>query len=325
MFDTKKQLSPQLNQPSNHKTNQTDDAYLNENKNFPFKKINEADGKENESSPHIQGNLAHDEIKIDKKLAGYKAPAEDIFADNQEDKILPEKIDIKDLSEKNKSLPLKSTPQVPSMQKFGQSKLNSKALKTTIGINNALPSMSEEVKPIKSKKRLKAIIIIVLAVFALGIISSFVYRYYFSLSFDAHIQKNNSAAEQNLQNLLNKLNNKSTILKNKTKAKKNQKAINSKLNSSDAGSLSDKKNNSVRSDSLLDSDNDGLTNEEELKLGTNPAKFDTDNDGLSDFEEVEIYNSDPTNPDTDKDGYKDGFEVSKGFDPLEGGGAKLSK
>lgn len=44
----------------------------------------------------------------------------------------------------------------------------------------------------------------------------------------------------------------------------------------------------------VDSDHDGLSNDEEARLGT-----------------------DPNNPDTDGDGYKDGDEISAGFDPLK--------
>ncbi|MFH1482402.1 MAG: hypothetical protein ABIE46_02705 [Patescibacteria group bacterium] len=42
---------------------------------------------------------------------------------------------------------------------------------------------------------------------------------------------------------------------------------------------------------------------------------DTDHDGLPDLIEVEIYKTDPKNPDTDGDGYKDGDEVKNGFNP----------
>jgi hypothetical protein len=43
---------------------------------------------------------------------------------------------------------------------------------------------------------------------------------------------------------------------------------------------------------------------------------DTDDDGLSDDDEVNIYGTDPNNPDTDGDGYLDGVEVENGYDPL---------
>ncbi|MEI6165843.1 MAG: OmpA family protein [bacterium] len=75
-----------------------------------------------------------------------------------------------------------------------------------------------------------------------------------------------------------------------------------------------------------DSDADGLTDDEEINVyGTNPLDPDTDHDGLSDFDEVRKYKTDPLNPDTDFDGLKDGAEVyNYHTDPLlrdtDGGG-----
>jgi len=43
--------------------------------------------------------------------------------------------------------------------------------------------------------------------------------------------------------------------------------------------------------------------------------LDSDNDGLADFEEYYIYNTNPSNPDTDGDSYKDGLEVSFSYNP----------
>lgn len=42
---------------------------------------------------------------------------------------------------------------------------------------------------------------------------------------------------------------------------------------------------------------------------------DTDKDGISDFDEVNIYNTDPNNPDSDNDGFIDGAEIIGGFNP----------
>lgn len=66
---------------------------------------------------------------------------------------------------------------------------------------------------------------------------------------------------------------------------------------------------------FLDSDGDGLTNAEELEAGTSITKPDTDSDGLGDREEVEVYDTDPRNPDTDGDTYLDGQEVAGGYNP----------
>lgn len=42
---------------------------------------------------------------------------------------------------------------------------------------------------------------------------------------------------------------------------------------------------------------------------------DSDKDGLTDLDEINVYDTDPDNPDTDKDGHKDGDEVKSGFNP----------
>jgi hypothetical protein len=51
--------------------------------------------------------------------------------------------------------------------------------------------------------------------------------------------------------------------------------------------------------------------------GTDPLNPDTDGDGLSDGDEVNVYGTDPLNPDSDGDGLNDGLEVSLGLDPLD--------
>lgn len=62
--------------------------------------------------------------------------------------------------------------------------------------------------------------------------------------------------------------------------------------------------------------------EKTLKAGLNPG-IDTDGDHLLNYEEIEIYHTDPRNPDTDGDGYKDGEEVFKGYNPLGTGKLKF--
>ena len=42
---------------------------------------------------------------------------------------------------------------------------------------------------------------------------------------------------------------------------------------------------------------------------------DNDNDGLTNYQEIIVYKTDSNKSDTDEDGMKDGYEVSKGFDP----------
>lgn len=64
-----------------------------------------------------------------------------------------------------------------------------------------------------------------------------------------------------------------------------------------------------------DADGDGLPDGREAQLGTNAQAVDTDGDGLTDREEVDVYNTDPLNPDTDGDTFMDGAEVRNGYDP----------
>ncbi|MEK6545502.1 MAG: hypothetical protein AABZ28_03105 [Nitrospinota bacterium] len=68
-------------------------------------------------------------------------------------------------------------------------------------------------------------------------------------------------------------------------------------------------------DSTVDTDQDGLTDEVELQLGTDINSADSDTDGLFDREEVDVYLTDPLNPDTDGDTFADGMEVEGGYDP----------
>src|SRR5690349_19356025 len=55
-----------------------------------------------------------------------------------------------------------------------------------------------------------------------------------------------------------------------------------------------------------------------LKPGTVFARrTDSDGDGLFDDDEVNVYGTDPNNPDTDGDGIDDGQEVFNGTNPLD--------
>jgi hypothetical protein len=47
------------------------------------------------------------------------------------------------------------------------------------------------------------------------------------------------------------------------------------------------------------------------------SAIDTDNDGIPDYDEVNLYRTDPNEPDTDGDGFADGIEIVRGFDPLD--------
>jgi len=54
-------------------------------------------------------------------------------------------------------------------------------------------------------------------------------------------------------------------------------------------------------------------------------KLDSDHDGVPDVDEINIYHTDPYNPDTDADGYKDWYEINHGFSPLNSSPLKSDK
>jgi len=53
------------------------------------------------------------------------------------------------------------------------------------------------------------------------------------------------------------------------------------------------------------------------------TQSDRDNDGIIDRDEIEVYYTNPDNPDTDGDGYNDWIELNNGYSPYTGGNAKL--
>ena len=60
-----------------------------------------------------------------------------------------------------------------------------------------------------------------------------------------------------------------------------------------------------------------ISEEDIMPWANDPSlSMDIDNDYLLGYEEIEIYQTDPNNPDTDGDGYLDGEEVMKGYNPL---------
>lgn len=66
----------------------------------------------------------------------------------------------------------------------------------------------------------------------------------------------------------------------------------------------------------LDSDHDGISNSDEINIyHTDPMNPDTDGDGLPDGVEVYTYGSNPLVVDTDGDGYTDAEEAALGKDP----------
>jgi hypothetical protein len=79
-----------------------------------------------------------------------------------------------------------------------------------------------------------------------------------------------------------------------------------------------------------DIDGDGLTNYQEYQAGTDPRMIDTDgdgiddkaedgdHDGLSNYDEINIYGSNPGDPDTDDDGVIDGDEIDQSIVKADG-------
>lgn len=78
----------------------------------------------------------------------------------------------------------------------------------------------------------------------------------------------------------------------------------------------------VENDYLLEEEpNPNISNEEENEIINNNIEvdisvLDSDGDGLTDYQEVEIWGTDPYNPDTDGDGYSDFDEIKSGYNPL---------
>ena len=70
-------------------------------------------------------------------------------------------------------------------------------------------------------------------------------------------------------------------------------------------------------DGYEDYDNDGLINAQELLLGTQLAVDDSDLDDLFDGEEVNVYGTNPLEPDSDGDGIEDGDEMYLGKTPTD--------
>lgn len=73
----------------------------------------------------------------------------------------------------------------------------------------------------------------------------------------------------------------------------------------------------VKNKNGIDSDQDGLSDNEEKLSGSNLNSVDTDSGDLFDYAEVNIFKTDPNNPDTDSNGFKDGEEIMYGYDPTK--------
>ncbi len=62
---------------------------------------------------------------------------------------------------------------------------------------------------------------------------------------------------------------------------------------------------------LSDTDSDGVSDLKEVDNAMRPDYWDTDGDFLPDYEELEVYNTSPTDPDSDDDGIIDSLELVK--------------
>ncbi|MDB4426074.1 hypothetical protein N9281_01325, partial [bacterium] len=56
----------------------------------------------------------------------------------------------------------------------------------------------------------------------------------------------------------------------------------------------------------------------DIKANFERDERDSDLDGLSNYQEIVVYNTDPSNSDSDGDGFKDGLEISEGSNPNDG-------
>lgn len=65
----------------------------------------------------------------------------------------------------------------------------------------------------------------------------------------------------------------------------------------------------------LETPTSAITMEELEKRQKEYLEKDSDGDGLKDFLEINVYGTDPNNPDTDGDGYDDLGEIQRGYDP----------
>lgn len=273
MFDN---LKPQDNLPSSVLEE------LNRDKNYPFKKVSD------NSTPLAE-----------RKLAGNKAPVEDILADTDLGQTItenpPRLTDINDIKPS-----LKETVQVPTMiQPSAVSKNKPVAIETNINtVDKSIPTVNR-----RGGKKIILILIIVL------VVAGAAFAAYTLFLKPTPTDNNGVKPNESLDELINVL--------DQNNPQNNENPVD--LNVNDNEDLPPE-NPPVTNN---DTDNDGLTDEQEETLGTDPLKFDTDIDGLNDFEEIEIYHSDPLKADTDGDGYSDGSEVQQGYDPLKGGGAKM--
>jgi len=302
----------------NNKNQNTNPPDLNAGKDFPFKKVEQT------------GSIPVEE----KKLAGNKAPVEDILRDTEIDKepASPAGGPIKELEQEkiqenddNDEMALKEPLEVPSMQHKPFSPASASVTLPEETKKPVVPATQKELsittppitpqQPVKPQKnKIFMIMMIVLIVVVLALAGIFAYNYFTKDSTHEETSPNESLDE--LLDLMNK----------------EKQDVDEDVDDleQDLGGVEDPARNASHSDAggeedtpYLDSDNDGLSNEEEFNSGTNAYKADTDEDGLNDFEEIEIYNSDPVNSDTDGDGYKDGDEVDNGYDPLRAGNARL--
>lgn len=69
-------------------------------------------------------------------------------------------------------------------------------------------------------------------------------------------------------------------------------------------------------DTILETERQRIQTERREREVTGEFALDSDFDGVSDFDEINIFGTDPFNPDSDNDGVLDGIEIMRGTDPL---------
>ncbi|MFC1622473.1 hypothetical protein ACFL1Y_00565 [Patescibacteria group bacterium] len=245
------------------KPNQSDNSSdLNNNKDFPFKKINQDD----------------------KKLSMSKGPVEDILAETDKQashNILSEK---KEISSDDEKIELANSPQVPSMDQKPVVVLEKDKKNETVEVITP-PQQQNVVK--QPKNKIFKILIIFFGIIVVILIGIFAYQY-FSSDIQKESETNNSSeASDGFNELLDMvIDNKDQEQNQEQQEEENPENIDI---DTDNDGLSDNREYDLGTNpNQFDTDADGLNDFEEVEIyGSDPIQVDTDGDGYFDGNEVE--------------------------------------